>query len=140
MGSLLGSVLLFWIGQHFDAIFFDDRVGQDLAGDRGHQRVRRLGRQLGSQLHFEQFALPYRLNPGIALPLQHRLDGLALGIEYGRLQVHCDSSFHNECSNYNIAIAGPNWHCGSHASNNPGRKNCLDFPQTSIHYGEQVLS
>jgi hypothetical protein len=75
------------VSKHFDAVVFDDRVAQNVAGD---------GVEVFAGLHgdFEVFALADVFDAAMAEAVERGPNGLTLGIENGRLEGYVYAGFH----------------------------------------------
>src|ERR1017187_1758046 len=88
--------------QDFDAILFDDRIGQHFMRDGFDVRLRLLARGSTGQRDFEELALTDFGDGGEPEAVERRAHGLALRVENGGLRSYEYASFHGN-SNYRMA-------------------------------------
>jgi len=77
----------------FEAVFFDDRIGEDFFGDLFELFLRFVARP-AIEIEDEELALAYVGNSGIAKTRKCMVNGLTLRIEYGAFGHDPDMSFH----------------------------------------------
>src|ERR1035437_2716082 len=92
--------------QDFDAILFDDRIGQHFMRDGFDVRLRLLARGSTGQRDFEELALTHFGDGGEPEAVERRAHGLALRVENGGLRSYEYASFHGN-SNYRMAGSVP---------------------------------
>src|ERR1017187_1236799 len=80
--------------QDFDAILFDDRIGQHFMRDGFDVRLRLLARGSTGQRDFEELALTHFGDGGEPEAVERRAHGLALRVENGGLRSYEYASFH----------------------------------------------
>src|ERR1700758_4386778 len=84
-----------WLVHDLEAVFLDDRIGEDLLGDFLQLLLGFVARP-AVEIEDEKFALAYVGNGSVAEPGKCVLDGLTLRIENGALRHDPNVSFHEE--------------------------------------------
>ena len=79
----------------FEAVFLDDRIGEDFFGDLFELFLCFVVRP-AIEIEDEEFALAYVGNSGIAKTRKGMVNGLTLRIEYGAFGHDPDMSFHKK--------------------------------------------
>src|SRR5271163_1870695 len=92
--------------EHFEAEFFDDRIGENLLGDAFYLRLR-FGAVEAIQFQHEKLSLPHAFHLGVAKRCERALNRLPLRIEDGGLQHDPDVCFHFPSRESRAIIAGP---------------------------------
>ena len=89
--------------QDFDAILFDDRIGQHFVRDGFDVGLRPLARGAAGERDFEKLALTDFGNPSEPEAVERRADRLALRVEDGGFWSYEYACFHG---NYDYRMAG----------------------------------